>query len=115
MPPVKITLTAHFRALRDPVAEVREPIAQLKKWAVPQMLASDGLITNGIRSAGKNDVIGTIFPSFSPQVIAMRYGDLTYEPMVIESISEPFTTPRSEKGILGVCQPSCRVTSRDLL
>jgi hypothetical protein len=99
MPPLKLSLTLHFRALNDPIAEVRDPIAQLQKWAVPQMLA-DGTVSAGIAGAGVNDFIETVFPSISPQVIGMRYGDRTYEPMVIESISEPITNPRSDKGVL---------------
>lgn len=108
MPPVKLSLTLHFRALVDPIAEVRDPIAQIEKWAVPQLLSSDGLIAGGVKNSGKQDFIETIFPSIAPQVIGMRYGDRTYEPMVIESISEPITNPRSEKGVL--VQQSIQIT-----
>jgi len=100
MPPMKLTLTLHFRALEDPIREVRNPIAQLQKWAVPQMLSADGTVAAGLAGAGKNDFIETVFPSISPQVIGMKYGDRTYEPMVIENISEPITAPRSSTGVL---------------
>lgn len=108
MPPLKLSLTLHFRAVKDPIAEVRDPIAQLQKWAVPQLLSSEGLLSGGIKGAGKKDFIETIFPSVAPQVLGMRYGDRTYEPMVIESISEPFTNPRSDKGVL--VQQSIQIT-----
>ena len=108
MPPLKLSMTLHFRALVDPIAEVRAPIAQLQKWAVPQLLSADGLIAGGIKGAGKKDFIETIFPSIAPQIIGMRFGDRTYEPMVIESISEPFTSPRSDKGVL--VQQSIQIT-----
>lgn len=108
MPPMKLSMTMHFRAMANPEIEVREPIAQLQKWAVPQLLSSVGMIAGGIRDAGKKDIIETIFPSISPQVIGMKYGDRTYEPLVIESISEPFTSPRSDKGVL--VQQSIQIT-----
>lgn len=103
MPPVKMSLTLHFRALKDPVAEVREPIMKLKEWAAPQLLAGDGLLAGGIRNGADQSLIETIFPSITPQIIAMKYGDMTYEPMVIESISEPFTNPRSSDGVMLSC------------
>jgi len=108
MPPLKLTLTLHFRALLDPITEVRMPIVQLQQWAAPQMLSADGTIAAGIAGAGEKDFIETAFPSISPQVIGMKYGDRTYEPMVIESISEPFTGLRSEKGVL--VQQSIQIT-----
>jgi hypothetical protein len=103
MPPVKLSMTLHFRALVDPIKEVRDPIAQLMKWAVPQMLSANGTVAAGISSAadgGYQGIFATVFPSLSPQVLGMKYGDMTYEPMVIESISKPFTNPRSAAGVL---------------
>jgi hypothetical protein len=99
MPPIKLTMTLHFRALEDPVKEVRKPIMQLKQWALPQLLSADGLIS-GVIKGNEDGYIEKIFPSISPQIIGMRYGDMTYEPMVIESISEPFTLPRSKDGVI---------------
>lgn len=112
MPPLKLTLTLHFRAWYDPIAEVRNPIKQIQEWAVPQLLSTDGLAAGTIKGAGKQGFIDTIFPSTSPQIIGMRYGDRTYEPMVIESVSEPITAPRSEKGIL--VQQSIQITLSSL-
>lgn len=103
MPPVKMSLTLHFRALQDPVMEVKNPLIQLKEWALPQRLAIDGLIANGINNGIKQNPIETIFPSKAPQIIGMQYGDMTYEPMVIESISDPVTAPRSSDGVIIAC------------
>lgn len=98
--PLKMSMTCHFRALRDPISEVRNCIQQLKEWAHPQMLAEDGFLGNAIKNAGKQSLLQTIFPSVIPQIIGMRYGDSTFMPLVIESISEPFTNPRNEAGVM---------------
>lgn len=103
MPPVKISLTLHFRAIVDPISEVRDPISMLKQWAVPQYLASDGVIANAVQNGGNQPLVDTIFPSMAPQIIGMRYGDMTYQPMVIESISEPITNPRDSSGVSISC------------
>jgi hypothetical protein len=106
MPPLKITLTAHFRALMDPVSEVRAPLQQLREWAVPQVLAADGLLANAVSSSGGSKsgvarkVIETLYPSKTPQLIGMKYGDMLLQPLCIESISETFTNPRSDKGVM---------------
>lgn len=103
MPPVKLSMTLHFRALIDPVSEVKAPISMLKQWAVPQYLATDGVLANAIKSGGEESPVQTIFPSMVPQIIGMRYGDMTWEPLVIESISEPFTGPRDVDGVMISC------------
>lgn len=105
MPPLKLTMTAHFRALREPRDEVALPIQQLREWAVPQVLASDGLIANAVKSSGEfksgaRKVIETLYPSRTPQLIGMKYGDMLLQPLCIESISEPFTNPRSSDGVM---------------
>ncbi|WP_124597134.1 hypothetical protein [Burkholderia stagnalis] len=98
MPPVKFSFTAHFRALIDPQKEVRAPIMQLEQWAVPQYLADQGVIAGALQNGLKQSPLETIYPSVAPQLLAMRYGDQTILPIVIESISKPFTVPRSSKG-----------------
>lgn len=98
MPPVKFSFTAHFRALIDPYSEVRQPVTQLEQWAVPQYLANDGVIAGALKSGLKNTRLETIYPSVTPQLLAMKYGDQTILPIVIESISKPFTVPRSSQG-----------------
>lgn len=99
MPPAKLSMTLLFRAVVDPVKEVQNPISMLEQWAAPQYLASDGVITNTLKNGGKQPVLETVFPSMAPQILGFRYGDRTYEPMVIESISEPITTPRNINGV----------------
>ncbi|HEY0662788.1 MAG TPA: hypothetical protein VGD21_15875, partial [Lysobacter sp.] len=100
MPPVKLSMTLHFRALIDPVSEVRAPLAQLKEWALPQVLANDGFIANAVKNGNKEGLVETVFPSVVPQIIGMQYGDMTLQPLVIESISEPITAPRSSDGAI---------------
>jgi hypothetical protein len=103
MPPIKLTFTLHFRAFKDAVKEVREPILKLKEWALPQMLAADGLVAGAIKNGANQNMFDTLFPSLTPQVVGMRYGDMTYQPMVIESVSEPITNPRTDKGVMTAC------------
>lgn len=98
MPPIKFSFTAHFRALIDPYTEVRQPVTQLEQWAVPQYLANDGVIAGALKNGLKNVGLETIYPSVAPQLLAMKYGDQTILPIVIESISKPFTVPRSSQG-----------------
>ncbi|WP_321946566.1 hypothetical protein [Paraburkholderia sp. J10-1] len=99
MQPVKISVTAHFRALKDPVSEVQDPIDQLLAWSVPQYLAAEGLVANAIKGGGQS-AVETVFPSVSPQLIAMQYGNKSYLPLVVESVSEPITVPRSKGGVI---------------
>lgn len=103
MPPNKLTFTLHFRAFRDAIREVREPVLKLKEWALPQALAADGLIAGGIKNGTSQNVIDTLFPSLTPQIVGLRYGDMTYQPMVIESVSDPITNPRTEQGVMVAC------------
>lgn len=98
MPPVKFSFTAHFRALIDPISEVRQPITQLEQWAAPQFLASEGVIAGALQNGLKQSLVETVYPSVAPQLLAMKYGDQTILPIVIESISKPFTVPRSRVG-----------------
>lgn len=93
MPPVKINVTTHFRALTDPVAEVRNPVNQLMGWALPRKLAPDGLLV----TAAKGDP--SLFPSEIPQIIGMKYADMLLMPLVIESIPTPLTGPRDRNGV----------------
>lgn len=92
MPPIKLTMTMHFRALSDAKAEVVEPYQRLLRWAFPQELAADGYMTNVLKEANKSksDALRALFPSKAPRIIGMRYGNMRYEPMVIEAISHPF-------------------------
>lgn len=100
MPPVKLSFTMHFRAIRDPQKEVTAPLIQLKQWSVPQLLASDGFLAGALKTGTTTGILEKIFPSVSPQIVAFSYGDLTYSPMVIENISDPITAPRESSGAL---------------
>jgi hypothetical protein len=94
MAPIKIGVTAHFRAYQDADLEVRKPVNQLMSWALPQELAQDGPVAGAV--AGHLEV----FPSKVPQVIGMKYADMLIAPIVIESIPYPLTGPRTSDGIL---------------
>jgi len=111
MPPVKLSVTLHFRAVSDPLGEVRDPIAQLEEWAVPQLLANDGVIGNAVQSGGSNGVLQTIYPSVVPQILGMKYGDMLYAPMVIESLGKPITNPRDESGVMISCSVQATISS----
>lgn len=100
MPPVKVSFTMHFRAMKDPQSEVTAPLIQLKQWSVPQLLASDGFIAGALTTGTSTSILEKIFPSVSPQIVSFAYGDLTYSPMVIENISDPITAPRDSSGAL---------------
>lgn len=96
-PPLKLTTTVHFRALSDPIAEVQEPCDQLLSWSLPEKLAPDGLIGTAARD-GRDSGIATVYPSKMPALLAMRYADTLWLPVVIESISTPLTVARDRNG-----------------
>lgn len=100
MPPMKLTVTAHFRALWDSIAEVQEPMNQLMAWAVPKKLAAQGLVGNSLDRSTTEGLLRTVYPSETPQIIAMEYADMLFKPMVIESIPYPLTGPRDSNGRL---------------
>jgi hypothetical protein len=82
--PAKFNVTALFRAWKDPKKEVHEPFDQLMKWALPIELAKDGLLLSRLATEGPTS--SAAFPSKSPTLIAVKYKDCTYSPLVIESI-----------------------------
>ena len=96
-PPLKITITAHFRALTDPLAEVVRPMDQLMAWSLPKKLATQGLVGNLLDEAGEAGV-RTVWPSETPQIIGMAYGGMLFKPLVIELMPYQLTTPRDIKG-----------------
>jgi len=97
--PIKIPVTLHFRAFRDPVSEVREPIDQLARWTLARQLAANGSIVAAIQ-AFKNGqgFLKALLPSEAPQMIGFAFNGYTFAPMVIESMSHPITVPRSSAG-----------------
>lgn len=96
MPPLRLTVTALFRAWSDPEQEVEVPIRQLMRWAAPRKLAERGVLSGAITD--ERSGIEYLLPSESPTRIAIRYANRTYSDMVIESISEPITSPRTSDG-----------------
>lgn len=100
MPPVKFQVTLHFRAMLDPFTEVEQPVQQLLEWATPQYLANDGLLLSALKNGLSAGAINTVFPSLSPQVIAMEYAGKVYSPLVIDDINKPLTGPTYSDGSL---------------
>jgi len=101
MPPVKISVSAVFRALTDPIAEVEKPLNQLIKWALPPKIAMDGgLVTRTIKAAsGDYDNKEDYFmPSIAPVKVGLTYKGRTFAPLVIENISLPFNAPIDQSG-----------------
>lgn len=103
MQPIKLPVTAIFRAYRNPVNEVVKPAMQLIKWALPQKLAIDGALTNVLQKVaeGSKDVgeyLEALLPSEAPQLIGFQYKTWSISPMVIESISIPILSPIDQSG-----------------
>lgn len=99
MPPMKVTVTAHFRALYDAVAEVENPMDQLMAWAVPKKLATQGLVGNALDQSAEGGW-RTVYPSESPQIIGMSYANKLFKPLVFEAMPLQLTGPRNSKGHL---------------
>jgi hypothetical protein len=113
-PPVKIQVTALFRAWRDAVREVETPIAQLMQWALPEHLEKDGALVNLIDS--KKNWIDVLMPSKAPSRIAMKYKNRLYSPLVIESISQPLQSDVDSNGRyvqMAVPMTLCSLTAID--
>lgn len=106
MPPVKIQVTALFRAWRNPAEEVEAPINQLMQWALPQELAIEGPIMALLEGAkqvlsGKpldEAAAKALLPSLAPTKIAMHYKGRLLSPLVIESIGQPLDSPVTKGG-----------------
>jgi hypothetical protein len=95
MPPVKIQVTALFRAWRDPAGEVEAPVDKLMAWALTVKLSNDAsLLARAVQALkGEMDYVEALMPSQSPTRIAMQYKGRTYSPLVIESIGMPINSP----------------------
>jgi hypothetical protein len=99
MPPIKISATLYFRAWKDPVAEVMNPISQLLQWVVPQKLSPDGVIVGTLAgTSGQSGILNNLLPSTAPLLLNFRYGNQVYQKMVIESLELPITAPRDKNG-----------------
>ncbi len=100
MPPIKIQVTALFRAWSDAREEVEKPVDQLMSWALPIELAANGAVVNTLKALnGDMKWSDAILPSKSPCFIGMLYKGRTYSPLVIESIGFPMSSPITEDGI----------------
>lgn len=103
-PPLSISLTAHFRALKDPWKEVDRPVNQLMSWAFPEELAAAGIATNALNqmaaggSISVDSVMRTIYPSVGPSIVGLRYKGKDFCPMVIERVSKPLDSPIDQNG-----------------
>lgn len=93
MAPAKLSLTAHFRALRDAHTEVDEPLNQLMRWALPQEIAQDGPILELLKAGDPS-----LYPSKTPRIIGMQFANMQIRPLVIESIPYPMAGPRGRDG-----------------
>jgi hypothetical protein len=100
LPPLKFQVTALFRAWRDTASEVEIPLNQLMAWALPQELARDStLLSRGVDAArGNTGFIDALLPSKAPAMVAMKYKNRTYAPLVIESIGVPLSSPIDANG-----------------
>lgn len=100
MPPIKIPVTAVFRAWADPQTEVMNPVDQLMEWSLPVELAKDStMLSNAVQATkGTKDWIEAVLPSVSPVLVAMQYKGRTYSPLVIESIGIPISSPVDATG-----------------
>jgi hypothetical protein len=96
MPPAKFNVTALFRAWSDPQKEVHDPFNQLMKWALPVKLSDDGTLLNRFLDNGVS--VDTLFPSQAPTLIACKYKDCVYKPLVIESITKATNAPIDKHG-----------------
>lgn len=124
MPPVKIQVTALFRAWRDTLSEVETPANQLVRWALPQNLAPSGAVMallEGIKqvASGKpldDAAADVLLPSHSPCKIGMRYKGRILSPLVIESIGMPLNSPVDKNGRyveLAIPMTLCTLTALD--
>lgn len=100
MPPIKVSMTLHFRAITDAVAEVVEPYQRLLEFSMPQGLAADGVLTEVIASTGSENssMLKAMFPSIAPLMVGLVYGNNRFPAMVVESISNPLDGQMDSEG-----------------
>jgi hypothetical protein len=91
MPPVKLPVTALFRAWKNPQQEVEAGFNQLMTWALPVKMEGDNSVLSQVAD-------GNVLPSQVPVFIAMKYKHRTYKPLVIESISAPISSSVDKNG-----------------
>lgn len=106
MAPAKISVTAHFRALRDARTEVDAPLNQLMRWALPQEIAQDGPILELLKAGDPS-----LYPSRTPRIIGMSYANMQMLPLVIEAVPYPLTGPRDRNGTLLSAQVTLQLST----
>lgn len=118
MPPVKIQVTALFRAWRNSASEVEAPFNKLMEWALPIELSKDGSVLARAAETVKGEMgyVEALMPSKSPTRIAMKYKGRIYSPLVIEAIGMPLSSPIDASGRyveLSVPMTLCTLTALD--
>jgi hypothetical protein len=118
MPPIKITVTALFRAWADAAKEVEAPFNKLMEWALPIHLSKDSsILARAVQAIkGDMDLVAALMPSKSPTRIAMSYKGRVLSPLVIESIGMPLSSPVNSDGRfveLAVPMTLCSLTAID--
>ena len=104
MAPLRLQANIMLRAWRDPQAEVEEAINLLMDWALPRYLAPEGtLLTAALEWAGSknrtaNSLVEAALPSEVPALLAIRYKQRVFAPMVVESIGLPLNSPSDKLG-----------------
>lgn len=93
--PVKIQISAFLRAYSSTVREVEEPLKRLHSWVVPRKLARDGVIASIIKDGAS---LLSLMPSETPTIVGFTYKNRIFQPMVIESVSDPLDAPISRYG-----------------
>jgi len=103
--PSKISCRLLFRAWSDPVKEVEAPLRKLMEWATPQYLSPNPVLAQLVvgNKVTKKGIVGYLLPSTAPLLVSFRYGQHYFQKMVIESISEPLTSPRDKNGHYTEC------------
>lgn len=104
MAPIKLNVTIMLRAWRDPQTEVEDPMNLLMDWALPRYLAPEGtLLTAALDWAGSKNrtaksLVEAALPSEVPALLAVRYKQRVFAPLVIESIGLPLNSPSDRYG-----------------
>lgn len=101
MPPIKMQVTALFRAWSDPAIEVDGPFNQLMSWALPAKLSELGPLLVRAADYAVSDSMSltdVLAPSMAPTKIGMTYKGKTYAPLVIEAIGQPINSPVDSSG-----------------
>jgi len=69
------------------------------EWALPVELAGNStLVSRAISANGIEDAVDVLLPSKSPVMVALKYKNRTFSPLVIESIGYPLTSPIDSGG-----------------